>query len=200
MLGGFLVLGVASRFFGDDGPRIRPGQADHVAFEGITRARGLPTRPDDAIRDATGDDIRDVLDAWYQEAFADPAAFGDGSFAAVAERFVSEAAVGFVEDRDALTIGSLAPQVASVRVNRANADVTLYFEDGVAAWATAAVGFDARAHLTDGGTDVLIEQRVSLVLEQRPEVGWVITNYYDASQRHRSRERRVDPSPSESSS
>lgn len=194
-----LVLGAASLFLGDR-PARGPGRVDHVAFGGAARAEGIPERIDDSTRDAAAQDIRDVLDAWYQQAFADPAGYGDGSFPSIASRFVGDAAIGFVEDKDALTIGALASQVASVRVDSALANITIYAEDDVISWATAAVEFDALAHLEDRTTEVLISQRVTLVLEQRLDVGWVITNYYDAFQRQRSRPRGAQPRPTETSS
>lgn len=187
MLGALLALGIASRFLGDDRLPTDPGDVTRVRFTGAARAEGIPQRADEATRDAVAADIRRVLDGWYQRAFADPSSYGDGTFPAVAERFVGEAAIGFVEDRSALTIGELAPQVFKVRVDGAVANLTIYFEDGIASWATAAVEFDAIAELTDRTTEVLISQRVTLVLEHTADAGWVVANYYDAFQRQRSR-------------
>jgi hypothetical protein len=196
LLGALLLLGVAARIL-DRGPaERRPGEVDQIAFGGSSRAIGIPERPDDDTRDAVADDIRDVLNGWYQQAFVDPSAYGDGTFPLVAERFAGDAAIGFVEDRAALTIGALASQVADVRIDGALANLTIYFEEDAASWATAAVEFDARAHLTDADTEVVVAQRVTLVLEHRAESGWVITNYYDAFQRQRSRPRGATPNPS----
>lgn len=186
VLGSLLVLGILSRFIGE-GPRTQPGTPGHVAFTGDARAIGVPERPDDDDRDAAAAQIHTTLDRWYRDAFGDPARFGDGVFDAATTVFAGEAAIGFAEDRNVLTIGEIAPQVASVHVEEALANLTIYFEDGLASWATAAVRFDAAARLGDDATEVLVGQRVTLVLERRDEVGWVVTNYYDAFQRQRSR-------------
>lgn len=194
VLGGLVVLGVAARFFDSD-ERPGVGAAGLVAFTGSARAIGLPTKPDDAVRDMVAGDIRAALNQWYLDGFADPARFGDASFDAVGERFVGDASVGFVEDKEALTIGAIAPRVTTVRVDEALANLTIYFENELATWSTAAVEFDAVAELDDRATEVVIAQRVTLVLEQRPDSGWVVTNYYDAFQRQRSRPLGAEPQP-----
>jgi len=173
------VAGAVSLLGGDDGPT---GQADRVAFTGRERGEGVPEPPPSATVARAAREIRSLLDGWYQQAFADPSQYGDGSFDDVARMFTGDAALGFVEDRDVLTIGSDARRVREIRVTRSQANVTVYAEDGTVTHATAAVRFDGDLRLRNDPTPHVLVQRVSLVLEHRGEGGWTITNYYGAVQ------------------
>lgn len=183
--GGLLLLGLVSRLLGGDEDRSASGT--NVAFRGTVRAVGAPEKPDAASAEAPGREIHDALEALYEEGFTDPAAFVDATFPLAGQRFVGDAALGFVEDRDVLTIGPLAPRVRQVRVERAAADVTVYLEEERPVLATADVRFAAIAALEDGRTEVVVEQEATFVLEDQGDLGWVVTNYYDVAQTQRSR-------------
>lgn len=155
------------------------GKIDRVSFTGNDRGEGVPTKPsEETVQDAARR-VRALLNSWYQEAFADPRRYGDGSFDDLARRFTGEAALGFVEDRETLTIGSFGPRIARIRVDEQIADVVVFTEDSEILYATAQVTFAATARLKDAEHPVLISQSVDLVLENR-EGTWLITNYYDA--------------------
>jgi hypothetical protein len=172
---GLLLIGVGFRACGGDE---RTARVEQVAFTGSTSSEGIPSAPDETRAEAEGLEIRELLDDWYQRAFADPSLYCDGSFPLVAELFVAEAGVGFVEDRDPLTIGGFASQVWQVDPEEQTANVAVFFQDEAPIYATADVRFVATIETTEGGF-VNLSQKVRLVLEKR-EGEWKIVNYYGA--------------------
>ncbi|MFP5225005.1 MAG: hypothetical protein ACLGH3_05565 [Actinomycetota bacterium] len=180
---GILLLGVGFRACGGDDPEAR---VETVAFSGSTSSEGVPSAPDETRAEAEGLEIRELLDDWYQRAFADPTLYGDGTFPLVAELFVAEAGVGFVEDRNSLTIGELASQVRQVTLGEQTANLTVFFQDSSPLYATADVRFVATVETTEGSF-LELAQKVRLVFEKR-EGQWKVTNYYGA-------ERSVDSIP-----
>lgn len=165
------------------------GNADQVAFTGEHHAEGFPGAPGSSAANSAAKSIRALLDQWYQRAFADPELYGDGSFPELAPLFVGEAALGFIEDRESLTIGDLRDRISRIRISEDDADITVFAESGEIRYATAAVRFVGLAELVDAEDPVEITQTVNLVLEFRSEAGWVVTNYYDVVQNRESKPR-----------
>lgn len=178
-IAGLVALAVGYRTFGGGDP---PLPVEQVAFAGLSQTEGSPRAGDADQVAAEAAEIRAFLDGWYQQAFVDPDRYGDLSFLSVTARFDAEAGAGFVEDRNALTIGTLAERVRSVSIREQVANVVVYFEDDEPVYATAAVLFRARVRLNDHSF-LRLKQAVTLVLERRTDAGWVVTNYYDAELR-----------------
>lgn len=188
---GVVVLSITIRACGGDEKVII---VPTVTFTGATQTDGAPKPGRAADGAAEGIQIRAAIDSWFQNAFADPGAYGDGSFESVGELFVGEAGIGFVADRGILTIGDLAPAVRGVEIETQTANIVVYFDGKVPTYATAAIRFGAVLTLRDDASPVRLVERVTAVFERR-DGRWVITNYYDSEQRRDA----IAPEPNETS-
>lgn len=195
------VVGVAAAIGnlmgGDEEPEPQPSQlpVPQVSFAGATSAEGeVAPRRANAEREA--EHIRALLDTWYQQAFVDPALFGDGTFPEVAALFREDARDRFLTDLDVLTIGPALGEVSRVEPRKATADVTVYFQDGRRPrYAVAEVRFVARAlPVAAAAFPLRIVQTGTYHLE-RVSRGWKVT-FYDADQTQRS----IEPKPSPTAS
>ncbi|HEX9775542.1 MAG TPA: hypothetical protein VGB83_08170 [Actinomycetota bacterium] len=160
-------------------------RTDAGGFEGPrTVPRGRVAQEEDAIRE--------MLNAWYQQTFVDPAVFtvstspGDGvSFppASALALFTEEARTDVVADVDSLTLGAERTGFARVDPTRARATIAIFFEGGDKPMlATASVVFEATASPAGAGEyPVTVSQHADLHFE-RSGNGWLIS-YYQARQK-----------------
>lgn len=171
-----------------------PGVAQ-VKFVATVKGYGdkkPPTRAD--INSASGD-IISMLNDWYEEAFVDTSRFGDGTFSDIAKNFTPAAKTKFTQDLATLTIGDARTEVKRVDPSAQTVNLTVYFNNGKATYAIAAVHFVARATMKKSGAYPLtIDQSVTYSFQKTGQ-GWVVS-YYTAKQNQNS----VVPSPSASAS
>lgn len=181
--GVLLLFAVVSRIVGDEGAVSGTDLGGQVRFTGSVRSVGVPAKPETSRQTLVARDLHRMLERLYEDAFVGRAGAG-GGFDAAARRFVGDAALGFVEDQEALTLGPLLGRVVQANVEEAVADLTLYFESDRALAATAQIRFAATTALPDDAGSLEVTQSVFFVLERREE-GWFVTSYYDAEQRRR---------------
>ena len=179
---------------GEEAPEEEP-PTPKVAFAGAFTGYGEKGPSKERV-DAEGAAIVALLDQWYQTAFVEVEGFGDGTFPEVAALFAESARASFTEDVDALTIGPAALEVSRVEPEDATAKISIYFEDGVdPTYATAQVAFAATAAMKDEAAFPLsVAQEITLFLEHTGE-GWLVSTWYDVTQRQDSIVATASPSP-----
>lgn len=156
-----------------------------VAFTTTVRGDGAPRPAKDAPA-AEAEAIEEMLNAYYQQAFVDPASYADGEFPEVAELFQAAARPAFGKDLATLTIGDAATEATRVDPTTTTARIIVYFEDGKATLATVGVRFVATATMKAPQTlPVRIDQRATLHLVKEGDA-WRIAFYEDASQKQTS--------------
>lgn len=166
-----------------------------VAFTTTVSADGSP-RPATGAAAKEAKAIEDLLNDYYQRGFVDPASFADGKFPEVADRFAPEARSAFAKDLTTLTIGEAATEASRVDPETTTASITVYFEQGKAALATASVRFVARA--TQKGKNLppfRIDQRATLHLRKDGDT-WQIAYYDHAAQEQTTIEPSTSPTTS----
>lgn len=187
------VIAIVGQFLGDGEPGDREPPTPQVDFVAEVVSRSDAGKPPADAASAEAEEIRLLLNDWYQRAFVDPKLYGDGTFPEVAARFARDARASFARDIASLTIGDARTEVLRVEPEKdqAQARITIFFEKArTPRFAVAAVVFRARASLREPGSFPLrIAQTATLHLQNTAK-GWVVV-YYSAKQSQES----VVPSP-----
>ena len=177
----------------------RPGGAKtpQLAFARSLTIVGLKTPAEAAARLAPFDEITKMFTDFYQEAFVDPAKWGDGTFEDLKKLFAEEAQPAFTKELASLTIGEARTELKFVDpVPGSSLKISVFFDSKAAPmYATAAVNFGGRGTLKQKGPVLLIKQTASFYMQRAGET-WVITSF-DADQ---TQETPSSPSPSPSAS
>ena len=118
-----------------------------------------------------------MFSEYYQDAFVDPGAWGDGTFEDLAGLFVDEAKATFQKDLPALTIGEARTELKRVDLGSNSFAVSIYWDSKQKpTFAVASVQFEGRGTLKRSGPTVTISQAATYYL-QKLGSSWKITAY-----------------------
>lgn len=179
---GIATVAVAVSLLGNGSAPEQELPTPTVAFAGTFAGYAEQDPPEAAVQER-GEEIVALLDRWYQEGFVDVDGFGDETFPGVVELLDGDARARFEEDRDTLTIGPAAAEVARVEPDEATADVSIYFNQrNEPLYASARIAFAATGTMRDDAAYPLrIEQRLTAFFRYTDD-GWLVSTYYDAQQ------------------
>jgi hypothetical protein len=134
-----------------------------------------------------------MFSEYYQEAFDDPEAWGDGTFEDLAGLCVDEAEASFEMELPALTIGAARTELKRVDLGPRSFIVSVYWDSKQKpTFAVASVQFEGRGTLKSSGPPLTIKQAATYYL-QKLGSSWKITAY-DTS------ETQTTPTPSPTAS
>jgi hypothetical protein len=143
-------------------------KARHV-FQG--KAAGASTQQGEV------DNLTKMFSGFYQQAFVDPEAWGDGTFEDLAGLFVDDAKASFQRDLPALTIGQARTELKRVDLGPNSLAVSVYYDSKQKpTFAVASVAFEGRGTLKRSGPVVTIKQSATYYL-QKVGSDWKITAY-----------------------
>lgn len=164
------------------------GQVTFTPTVTVVKAPGATPSAGDTPSDGSGgsggsggsngsDGVVAMLTDWYQRAFVDPAAWGDGRFSFVADHFTGQAKTKVLSEIESVSIGSARTRVESVRPDPATVALTVYVDaTGSPLYAIATVTFAAQATMKDGSPPLSIAQSGVYYL-RREGSDWKIFSY-----------------------
>jgi hypothetical protein len=146
-----------------------------------------------SVQQAEVESLTKMFSEYYQEAFVDPKAWGDGTFEDLADLFTDDAKASFKKDLTALTIGEARTELKRVDLGPNSLGVSIYYDSKQKpTFAVASVHFEGKGTLKRSGPAVTITQAATYYL-QKVGSGWKITAY-DTS------ETQTTPTPSPTAS
>ncbi|MEX2557506.1 MAG: hypothetical protein WEB06_17985 [Actinomycetota bacterium] len=123
------------------------------------------------------DGLTEMFNEYYQQAFVDPGAWGDGTFEDLAGLFVEEARASFQRDLPALTIGEARTELKRVDLGSNSFALSIYWDSKQKpTFAVASVQFEGRGILKRSGPAVTISQAATYYL-QKVGSSWKISAY-----------------------
>lgn len=143
-------------------------KAKHV-FQG--KAAGASTQQGEV------NNLTEMFSEYYQQAFVDPKAWGDGTFEDLAGLFADDVKASFQRDLPALTIGEARTELQRVDLGSNSFAVTIYYDSKQKpTFAVASVQFEGRGTLKRSGPALTISQAATYYL-QKVGSSWKITAY-----------------------
>lgn len=118
-----------------------------------------------------------MFSEFYQEAFVDPDAWGDGTFSDLDGLFADDVKASFTRDLPSLTIGTARTELKRVDLGPNYLGITIYYDSKQKpTFAVASVQFEGRGTLKRAGPTVTIKQSATYYL-QKLGSSWMITAY-----------------------
>lgn len=123
------------------------------------------------------DSLTEMFSEYYQQAFVDPGAWGDGTFEDLAGMFADDAKASFQRDLPALTIGEARTELTRVDLGSNYFGVSIYWDSKQKpTFAVASVRFEGRGTLKRSGPALTISQAATWYLQKQGS-SWKITAY-----------------------
>ena len=130
-----------------------------------------------SVQQAEVQSITEMFNEYYQQAFVDPEAWGDGTFADLAGMFADDAKAAFTKNLPSLTIGEARTELERVDLGRNFFGVTVYYDSRQRpTFAVTSVQFEGRGTLKRSGPPVTIKQAATYWLQKLGDA-WKITAF-----------------------
>ena len=162
------------------GGPVRPGEPPIPTVEFVAKTKavfqGKAAAP--AAQQSEVDALTKIFNEYYQTAFVDPEAWGDGTFTDLADLFTDDAKASFTRDLPALTIGQARIEVRRVDLDSTALTLTVYYDSKQQPmFAVASVSFAAKGTMKkDGSPKLTIAQAATYYLHKMGS-DWKITGY-----------------------
>ena len=148
-----------------------------LKFVAKTKVVAQAKPPAAGAHQAEVDEITEMFNDYYQEAFVDPGKWGDGTFEDLADLFADDVKASFKRDLPSMTIGEARTELKRVDLGNNFFGVTVYYDSKQKpTYAVTTVQFNATGTLKKAGPKVTIKQTATYWL-QKAGSGWKITAY-----------------------